>query len=635
MERIQNIPKDQQLKIQESITYYAVVQLDLFLKTSTYYVKKDTIFDGNCGLQAVKVATKSELDLKSLRAKMVELIENYYHFTSTETTLEKRITSLLAIFNNDIGLLKTYFSKKIDAGIFAEGASDQTLENLSQTYTDLQEVKSLEDIINHPSLTHFIISTGLNIDYNLISIECEYGSIPEQVTKEFAISGKWVSIDCIKLVMINLGYDFKNIEQCHVENYKKYITNVLIFQKIDDERTEINIINVRLPKTFGLHWACATKNPADPDITKPTIKNKTFKAFKSLPKIIEIEDSENNEMGYELSMDNTEFYKDLLYTLKVNEDANQRILHYFDPLFESMLEVGLEDDDAALFLFMIPEGISAREDTLYKYIETFVAILEKAKITAISAQDERNKTVRIEIMTGGDILRIIKDEKDPIVGLKEFIKFVPAWENAIRTIAGDDSFSTELESTAVSLISILQAPDHNFIKNIKKYCSLLPKTWAKLKNTGFSKTFFFKIIEELDSRSHKHRFLELEFISAHIADFEKMMQEYHISPVNCKALFAQKTYSENLDEFMSSLPDIHRGIITFFNLYLQLEGVPPITEAAFIEKTYNYIAHIIDTLKDNEIKMSTAKFVSSILEELDIETLSKSFNEAPRKKLKQ
>jgi hypothetical protein len=175
---------------------------------------------------------------------------------------------------------------------------------------------------------------------------------------------------------------------------------------------------------------------------------------------------------------------------------------------------------------------------------------------------------------------------------------------------------------------------HVLRKNIKKYCSLLPKTWAKLNNIGFSKLFFFKIIEELDSRSHKRRFLELEFISAHIADFEKMLHEYHISPVNCKALFAQKPYSENLEEFIASLPDIHRSIITFLNLYLQLEGASPITEEAFIEKTYNYIAQIIDTLKDSEIKMSTANIVSSILEELDIETLSKSFNETPKKKLK-
>lgn len=147
MERIQNIPRDQQLKILESMTCYVAVQFDLFLKTSTYYVKKDTVFDGNCGLQAIKVATQSELDLASLRAKMVILIASYYQF---------------------------------------------------------------------------IISTGLNIEYGLIAIECEYGSIPEQVTKEFATNGKWLSADCIKLLMINLGYDFKNIEHCYVENYKKW-----------------------------------------------------------------------------------------------------------------------------------------------------------------------------------------------------------------------------------------------------------------------------------------------------------------------------------------------------------------------------------------------------------------------------
>jgi hypothetical protein len=72
-------------------------------------VKNDTVFNGDCGLQAVAIALNYPFSLKELRALMVKLITYANTMTADHLPIKDKITAMLAIFNNDITNFKQYF----------------------------------------------------------------------------------------------------------------------------------------------------------------------------------------------------------------------------------------------------------------------------------------------------------------------------------------------------------------------------------------------------------------------------------------------------------------------------------------------------------------------------------------------
>lgn len=582
---------------------------------SEYWVKHDTVFNGDCGLQAVAAAINWPLEqLDRLRELMVDLIVHANIMTTDNSSDEEKINAMLNIFNNDLESFKQYFLNII-ADVLVDESPESTPElKINQTIIMdiIQSIKFKEDIFASSMLVKHILKTGIDIEYRLIAEEHPYGAVLAHLKAHMSTPGSWLPLDAIKLLMLYHGYYTKTAEYCKIGRYIELTNQVVCFKRITDETTNIYIINIGQSslKPGGIHWACGTKNENESGVTKERIRLKTnIVNIKSRAQNFNMMDLEDDE----LLLDNTTSYSTILEILGIETDSDNKILNKFEPLFTKFLNSGFEDDDFDNLLLMCPYVCHNSADLLYNYLESFISIIGATNLQSMEVENKlKKKKKRHEVITAPDIMRILETSKEPLYALEGLHLSKKEWHSFIYFVA--QTFrSSDFHEIGVQLATLIYSSGDSSKKNIRICIETTKALITKLHPLGFSQDALFILLEDLDGKTFLTKMKELAVLSEHSDVIAEMLKTYGIDSVIVMKLLYQKRHKQNLIDLAKNLKAIDQIISTLLEEYRQEYPKAKIEKEEFANQILQQVLYTVEDHEEQFQKMSTASTIITIL----------------------